>query len=313
MIAFLVILLMIMSVQVAWADESPPPEQPLVAVEAEKAYAEKKYDEALKLFKDAPNVAHRHYGIGLCYEMLSKPDKAEGEYKLAIEEDPVHYMAMENLAALYERNPRTIPQAIKLYSRALAVDPRPEWRTNLAVWIKMLKSRSRKPETYAVGSFRKATEAAENGRIAEALAMYTRSISLDSDMYQAYFARGRLRLDSGDVNRAIDDFMRVSELSPKFRGAFVQLALAWEQAGEDGKALEYLQRAHENDPKDAEALYQLGRFQQKAGNFEAALEHYSKAMTLHHKPRLKRLILEQLSAAPREIKKKINRNQVRDR
>jgi tetratricopeptide (TPR) repeat protein len=265
---------------------------------ADKAFQEKRFEEAIKLYSKHPNPGAGHYGAGMCWEMLQKTDKAAQEYRLALEADPDNYRAMENLAGILERVGKDIPQAIQLYSKALGLDPREEWRQTLPWSIKVLQSRLRPEDSFAVGCFHKASAKAQKGAVSEAEAMFTRAIKLNPSMFQAYFGRGMIKFDRGDFREAITDFLDTVRLSPSFRSGYVHVALCRERMGDIEKALDNLKLAEKFDPKDPEALYHLGRISEQKQDYELASSAYTRALVLHVPHDLKKLISERLAGLP---------------
>ncbi len=265
---------------------------------ADKAFQEKRYMDAMKLYAKHPNPAAGRFGAGMCYEMLQRPDNAILEYKKALEIEPDNYLAMENLAGILERKGKDIPEAIRLYSEALKLDPREEWRQTLPNWIKILQTRLRPEDSFAVGCFHKAYAQMQKGAVAEAEAMFTKAIKLNSSMFQAYFGRGMLKFKRGDYREALTDFQDTVRLSPTFRGGYVHLALCQEGLGEMQNALESLNLAEKLDPKDPEALFHLGRISEQMRDYERAFAAYAKALALHVPHDLRRLISERLAGLP---------------
>jgi tetratricopeptide (TPR) repeat protein len=108
---------------------------------ADQAYGEGRFQDAVKLYSQVPDRAAGFFGSGMANEMLNRADKSVEDYRKAIEADPGHYKAMENLAGIYERGGEHISEAIKFYRQALKLEPRKEWQENLTVCVAMLQSR----------------------------------------------------------------------------------------------------------------------------------------------------------------------------
>jgi tetratricopeptide (TPR) repeat protein len=219
------------------------------------------------------------------------------DYKKALEADPDNYIAMENIAGIWERNGKNIREAIELYRRALNLDPRPDWRENLAVWIGILETRLRSEGSSAVACWHKGNDKVLKGDLVSAKTAYSKAIALNPAMFQAYYSRGLVRVKNGDLTGALKDFGETIRLSPTLRGCLVQRGLIWEQLGNKQAALEDFKRAAELDPRDPQAFYQLGRTLETEGNLEAALQSYRTAMALKPKPDLLKLLLERTAAA----------------
>jgi tetratricopeptide (TPR) repeat protein len=273
--------------------EADPP-----SIMADKAFHEGRFHDALKLYSRVPLPEVSQYGMAQCHEMLQQYDKAIEAYKLILQNCPNHYKAMENLAGLYERYGRDPRESIALYSRALEMDPRPEWQSYLKTGIKILESQLRNDEDHCVGLFHRGMGALKSGRYEDAKNGFSKAIERNSRMYQAYFARGLSNIHLGNSEDALRDFRETVKLSPTFRGAYMQLALVHESLGNKNEALKYLNEAERNDPNDPEALFHLGRLSEQYNDIERALSSYLRALTLHAKPELRKLINERVAGLP---------------
>jgi tetratricopeptide (TPR) repeat protein len=274
------------------------PEAILIA--GDRAYNENRFQEAISLYTQAAKIGapagHALLRRGMAYEMINQPNKAEEDYKQAIETDPRNYKAMENLAAIWERTGKHTSEAIGLYQRALKLDPRPEWQENLAVWIKMLESRLRPEESSAVSCWHRGNDMYLRGDLDSARAAYSRAIALNPVMFQAYHSRGLVRMRQGDLAGALKDFDEAVRLSPTLRGCLIQRGLVLEQLENKRAAMEDFRRATEVDPRDPQAFFQLGRFLEQEGNLQEAQHAYQTAILLKPKPDLLKVLHERTAA-----------------
>jgi tetratricopeptide (TPR) repeat protein len=266
----------------------------------EQAHRDGRFQEAITLYSHAAKIGappgQALLGRGMAHEMANQPDKAVEDYKRTIEADPKNYKAMENLAGIWERSGRHIPEAIELYRRAVKLDPRSEWQENLAVWAKMLETRLRSENSSPVTCWHKGNDRVVQGDLDSAKAAYSKAIALNPDMFQAYYGRGLVRMKQGDLSGALKDFDEAVRLSPTLRGCLIQRGLAYEQLGDFQKALDDFSQAAHVDPRDPHAFYQRGRMLEQDGNPEAALQSYQAAMLLKPKPELLKPLLERIGA-----------------
>ena len=98
----------------------------------------------------------------------------------------------------------------------------------------------------------------------EAILDYTKAISLDSKMTDAYYNRAKILLsrkdiENPDIKRAISDLEKALELDNKFVDALYAMAAAYKKIGEYHKALEYLEKLLQISPEHvyARALKKL--------------------------------------------------------
>ena len=267
---------------------------------AEQACDEGRYDDAIKLYSAAERIRPNHdsvfFGRAVAHEMADNSARAEEDYKKAISVDPKNFRAMENLAGIWERSGRHIPEAVELYKRARGLDPRPEWQESLAVCIAILETRLMPQDSSAVGCWNLGNEKSLTGAVEDAEYYYSRSLELNPEMYQAYFNRGLLRARSGNLNGALADFDHTVRLCPRLRSGLVQRGLIHERMGNKDKALEDFDRAARVDPRDPQAHFHYGRALEQDRYYSHALKAYLQALNLHPKPDLRGLLQERISS-----------------
>lgn len=88
----------------------------------------------------------------------------------------------------------------------------------------------------------------------EAMLDYSKAISLDEKMTDAYYNRARISLsrkdiDNPDINKAIKDLEKALELDPKFQDALYAMAAAHKKLGDYHKTLEYLEKLLQIEPQ----------------------------------------------------------------
>jgi len=271
-----------------------------VVTAADEAYSQGRFQDAVRLYTDAARVLPAESSIflgrGMAHEMLRDTRKAAEDLTKAIQCDCENYCAMEQLAALYERMGNKDAEAMGLYRKALQLDPRPDWRENLTVCIGMLQTRLKESSPSAVVLWNLGNEAAQKGDFAAAESLYGRAIAADPLFYQAYFSRGLMGMKKRDFSSALADFDAGLAIDPRYPGGFVHRGLAAEELGRTEQALDDFQRAARSDSWDPQAFYHLGRMLEKTGDCVRALQAYEKALTLHPKHDLPRLLNERISA-----------------
>ncbi len=284
---------------------------------AERAYHEGRFHDCIRLYSVGisryPANTSLYLGRGMAYEMARMEDAATRDYRQAILVDAGNYRAIENLAGILERRGNPAEEVINLYRRALDLDPRPEWRENLAVWIRMLESSERPAAESAVAAWHTGNALVRQGRTQDALAWYSRAIELNSLFFQAYHSRALARLATGDRDGAVQDLDMAIAVSPGLRGALVQRALIHEESGDRPAALEDLRRAVTADPRDPQAHFHLGRMLQEDGLRQEARSSFQKALELSPKADLRALISQRASALSRSEAPRSGSEVVKDR
>ncbi|MGB6065881.1 MAG: tetratricopeptide repeat protein [Desulfomonilaceae bacterium] len=272
---------------------------------ADLAYDQGRYRDAVKLYAEAAkDISRRGPALlkrGMTYEMMNQPLKAVEDYKDVLRLDRENYQALENLAGIYERGGKYIAEAITLYRCAMKLDPRPEWKENLAAWIAMLETRLRPLTSFAVGCWHLANRRARAGDVQGAEALYSRAISLDPAMFVAYYRRGLLRKNNGNLSGALADFDATVGISPSFRGGLVQKGLTNEQMGNRDQAREDFEQAVRVDPHDPEALYYLALALENANELERAIQLYQRALGYHPGPQLRVLVSKRIKVLAAKV------------
>lgn len=92
------------------------------------------------------------------------------------------------------------------------------------------------------------------GEYDEAMLDYSKAISLDENMTDAYYNRARISLsrkdiDNPDIKKAISDLEKALELDPKFQDALYAMAAAYKKLGDYHKTLEYLEKLLQVEPQ----------------------------------------------------------------
>lgn len=299
-----VILIPVMLIMLHWcgatcaqqtSDQNNPEE---IIDAAEKAFTESRYQEAVKLYSKIPDNSGALTGRATAYECLQMPQKAADDYQKAIQLDPANYRAMENLAGLCERDGNYVKEALSLYKTALTLDPRAEWRENIHVWIAVLERRLRHETESAVAIWQRGNEKALEDKIEEAESLYTQSMEMNPNMFQAYFRRGIIRFNSGRYDEAEKDFSDTVKLSPGFRGAYVFKGLANEQLGRMKEAEKDFELAVKHDSHDPEANFHIARMFENSRDYESARTHYNEALLRRPSPELRRLVHQRLETCP---------------
>ena len=98
----------------------------------------------------------------------------------------------------------------------------------------------------------------------EAMLDYTKALSLDSKMTDAYYNRAKIILSrkdiqNPDIKKAIKDLEKALELDERFADALYAMAAAYKKLGDYHKTLEYIERLLQISPEHvyAKALKKL--------------------------------------------------------
>lgn len=238
---------------------------------------------------DDPEV---HYHLGYAYAGRGMYARAIAEYERALDGDPTHLSARNNLAAAYAQR-GMYDRAISEYRRTLRISPdEPRIRYSLA-------------GTYArCGRYREAIEEylrvlelapeggmartcfglghayVKSGRVAEAIAAYERAVDADSSYVEAHYNLGIAYGWSGRQDDAASAYRTVLRRTPDHPGARINLGITYAQIGMPDRAIEELQRAIAFHPKNADAQYNLAVVYEESGGISEAISGYERALEI---------------------------------
>ena len=121
------------------------------------------------------------------------------------------------------------------------------------------------------------------GDLNKAIADYTKATEINSNYVKAYNNRGLAWYNKGDDDKAIADFTKVIEMNPKHAKAYNNRGLAWGNKGDLNKAIADFNKAIELDPNYAKAYYNRGLVFMKKGGHDNAIVDFNKAIGLDPK------------------------------
>jgi tetratricopeptide (TPR) repeat protein len=167
----------------------------------------------------------------------------------------------------------------------------------------------------AASLFEQGQSAQEKGNLNTAIRLYTRAVSADPSLYQAYYQRavallgleqtddaqsdlkktiqiepgfarahralGLLLLDRGFTADARIELAKAVELDPKLKGVRVYYASSLIKSGDPTAAIEQLHQAIEQGEADAIAYALLGLAEERAGKKTEAMADYSHAIQMN--------------------------------
>ena len=140
--------------------------------------------------------------------------------------------------------------------------------------------------TEAEKHYNKGVEYAEEGRLDDAIAEYTKAIELDPDLAEAHFSRGYAYYKLGESQRAVEGYNEAIELDPDLAEAYG--AEVYGNQDEHYHSLGQLPRYIEENlsdfvrlhPQDPNAYRNRGNAYYRVGQFERAIEDYTMVIEL---------------------------------
>jgi tetratricopeptide (TPR) repeat protein len=192
-------------------------------------------------------------GRAAIYNYMGNSLQAINEYKSVLKNDEYDFEALSSLGLLYN--------SVKEYRKADAIADK---LFELGIF------EDRKPFE-ALANFIKASSLAGQKKYTEAENLYLKSLKLDPNSIQTYFVVSFLALIREDYDTARERFEKCLELSDKWTGAHINLALLDQREKDFESALSHLEKVKEtNSEYNALGIFQsnlyveMGRFDEAA-------------------------------------------------
>ncbi len=154
----------------------------------------------------------------------------------------------------------------------------------------LLKKLNQQLEPVALDYLHQGVSAIHRGDPADAVAHYTKVISLNPDTFIlsiAHYDRGVAYRKIGDDAKAIEDYTRAIELDSCYVAAYTNRGAALHRMGAHDHAIEDCNKAIQLNPEDPTAYSNRGAVYASKRDYERAIEDFNKAIQL--KPRYARL------------------------
>jgi predicted O-linked N-acetylglucosamine transferase (SPINDLY family) len=118
------------------------------------------------------------------------------------------------------------------------------------------------------------------GRLADAEALYLKSLEVDKDFYPALHLMGVLRLQQGRASEALPYIQRALNVQPNAPDTLANYGIALERVGRYADALETLKGVVNLSPRDSRAWSDRGALLFKLQRHEEAITHLDRAVSL---------------------------------
>jgi superkiller protein 3 len=224
------------------------------------------YPEAIEGYRKAlelkPGDASLHYGLGLVYSRLGKPEEAKREFARSATLDPMYGDTLR-YDADYFFNKGLHEEALPLYEEILKRDP-----------------------TYLKGLLGAGLCSSKGGKLEKAAEYYRRCIGLRPDFSLPHFSLGVVYSEMGKWKEAEGEYKRALELNPHDGKAYENLGGLYGMRGEVDKAIGALERAVETNPCFKRAHNNLGGLYVRIGRYDEAIREFRNAVKIdpHYSP-----------------------------
>jgi tetratricopeptide (TPR) repeat protein len=189
-----------------------------------------------------PSNAGYLYNLGWLYDQLGETAKATDLYQRSIKASPLTFEAMNNLSVIYSSAGQP-DRALPLLEQALRTDPE-----NEAVYINAANYYSRRRDWK------------------QALQYYDQALQINPSS-SAAVEKGRVYLEQGQTDDAIDNLSRALEFDPHSFEAYIMLSSAYEKMShikEAIAAVEEAQRIRADAPEIKSTLERLNARQKES-------------------------------------------------
>jgi tetratricopeptide (TPR) repeat protein len=228
---------------------------------AEKTAAELSDNE-----KDAEKI----YQEGKNYQSQGQYDEAIKSFRKAIEKNPQHYLAINDLGFELEMKGLT-EEAFNNYKKCTEINPSyAKCHDNLGFAYKKLgkPEESKKEFTTAcsLGIFEACGDAGIN--------------KYEVGTADYYYQEGKILRDAKKYDDAIESFKKAVEKDPKLYLALNDLGFEYEMKGKIEEALKYYQNCAETKPEYAKCHDNMGFAYKKLGKLEESKKEFTRACDL---------------------------------
>jgi len=251
---------------------------------------QKKYDEAIKLFKfsikNQLNPVYSYYGLGVANNDIKAYRKAITAYNKAIHLDPSYKQPYAGLGNSYF-NLKDHSKSIEYFKKALEIDPEyetaylgvgnvyfdlKEYYKSIDFYNKAFEINSKNSEAcFGLGN-----AYIKLGNIDRAIEFFTLCVEIDPSPY-SYNSLGNAYVELKNYNKALNLYKHSIKIDPKNKRTLNGLGNAYRLLKIYKKSIEFFNKALSLDSGYQFAYFGLGNVYLELDNYEKALQFYSKA------------------------------------
>ena len=232
---------------------------------------EEKYDEALAVFEKVlekhPKIYQCHLNIGTCYLKKGELDKAEAEFKMALDkilengddykkDAATSYFAFTELGALFILK-GDFESAQKYFSLAVDISPQKE-----------------------LTAFNAGLDFFAHQQFDEAIKFFELAIQIKKDWSKPYIRLGYIYLQKGDFEKSFENFTLALDLSPDDERAAYDVAEVFFSNQRIDEAIRYFELAIQIKEDWSAPYMRLGFAYLNKGDFDKSLEYFNKFIEL---------------------------------
>ena len=118
------------------------------------------------------------------------------------------------------------------------------------------------------------------GKLDEAIAAYTKALSINPNYVEAYYNMGVTLRQQGKLDEAIEAYAKALSINPNYAGACYNMGNALKDQGRLDGAIEAYAKVLAIKPDYADAYNNMGNALRDQGKLEKALDAYNKALSI---------------------------------
>jgi tetratricopeptide (TPR) repeat protein len=246
------------------------------------AGAERHYKTA---FEADPKEAGGLAGLGRAIARQGRLDEAVSYFKKAVELDPKYKGVLLELAVLFEQN-KQLPEAIEIYKQ-FPEDAAARERLGqllldsgrLEESIEQLQAAVRESPT-AANRYALATAYLRNKQLDQATPLLELALQDEPGSFDLRMTYGRILRDQKKFDPAAQEFLRATQLQPKSKEAWSELAGMLILTESHPQALAALDRVEALDPEAASVHFFRAMILDKAQQYKPALASYERFLSM---------------------------------
>ncbi len=205
-----------------------------------------------------PDYAEAQLLLGLGFGMLRQPARAVPAFEQAVRLDPDNPEYLYGLADAYEKTRRDPDAIIRLYERALQVQPAlAKTRVNYGRFLEGL------------------------GRLDDAVEQYRQAAAEEPWLAQAHYNLGTAYLQQQQFGAAEAALLQALELEPDYTDALGNLGLLYINQGKTAQARSRFEQAVAAAPNDPLSLGNLGTFYLNHEEYDRAVDLLTRAVEIN--------------------------------
>lgn len=244
-----------------------------------------------KTIRQSPNSSRAHSNLGTVYMENGLTEKAQAEYKTALELNPQNASIHNNLGTVYMKKGLD-DKALAEYKEAINLDNRyAQPHNNLGnIYFNRGLVDAAKAEYESALRIQHDHALAHNGlgsvydakgELDQAMEEFKKSIFFDSRCVHARNNLGVNYAKRGRLNEAIAEFMQSLEIEHIQPDGHFNLGLAYEKLGKTTDAIREYNTAIQLDPDNSNAHYAIGTLYQGLGLTDKAIDSFRRIIVLY--------------------------------